>query len=46
MLPVEELVPKSVQVLGQNFSSQAIQLFVFVNYGVEISIDVLTSARV
>jgi len=42
MLPVEELVPKSVQILGQNFSSQAIQLFVFVNYGVEISIDVLT----
>ena len=46
MLAVEELVPKSVQILGQNFSSQAIQLFVFCNYGVEISLDVLTGARV
>ena len=46
MLAVEELVPKSVQILGQNFSKQAIQLFVFVNYGVEISLDILTGARV
>ena len=46
MLAVEELVPKSVQILGQNFSQQAIQLFVFVNYGVEISLDILTGARV
>jgi len=46
MLAVEELVPKSVQILGQNFSKQPIQLFVFVNYGVEISLDILTGARV
>jgi hypothetical protein len=46
MLAVEELVPKSVQILGQNFSTQPIQLFVFVNYGVEISLDILTGARV
>jgi hypothetical protein len=46
LLPIEELVPKSVQILGQNFSSQAIQLFVYVNYGVEISLDILTGARV
>jgi hypothetical protein len=46
MLAVEELVPKSIQILGQNFSTQAIQLFVFVNYGVEISLDILTGARV
>ena len=46
MLAVEELVPKSIQILGQNFSTQAIQLFVFVNYGVEISLEILTGARV
>jgi hypothetical protein len=46
MLPVDEMIPKSIQILGQNFSTQAIQLFVFVNYGVEISLDILTGARV
>jgi hypothetical protein len=46
MLSVEELVPKSVQILGQNYSSQAIQLYVFVEYGVEISLDILSGARV
>ena len=46
MLAVEEMIPKSIQILGQNFSTQAIQLFVFVNYGVEISLDILTGARV
>lgn len=46
MLPVEMSVPKSVQVLGQNLSGKAIDMFVFVEYGVEIQIDALTGARV
>lgn len=46
MLPVEEPVPKSVSIIGQNQSAKAVDLFVFVEYGVEISIDVLSGARV
>jgi len=46
MLPVEEAVPKSVNVLGQNMSARAIDMYVFVEYGVEVSIDILTGARV
>lgn len=46
MLPVEEPVPKSVSVIGQNQSALAIDLVVFVEFGVEISIDVLSGARV
>lgn len=46
MLPVEQSVPKSVQILGTNYSQQPINLWVFVEYGVEVSIDVLTGARV
>ena len=46
MLPVEEPVPKSVSIIGQNQNAQAIDLYVFIEYGVEISIDVLTGARV
>jgi len=46
MLPVEEAVPKSVSVLGQNTSTKAIDLFIFIEYGVEVSIDILTGARV
>jgi uncharacterized alkaline shock family protein YloU len=46
MLPVEEMVPKSVNILGTNTSSRAIDLFVFVEYGVEVSIDIDTGARV
>lgn len=46
MLPVEEPVPKSVSIVGTNQSAKAIDLFVFIEYGVEISIDVLTGARV
>jgi hypothetical protein len=46
MLPVEESVPKSVQIIGQSSSKLEIQLIVFVEYGVEISIDVLSGARV
>jgi len=46
MLPVEQSVPKSVQILGQNYSQQSINLWVFVEYGVSVSIDILTGARV
>lgn len=46
MLPVEQSVPKSVQILGTNYSTQVIDLWVFVEYGVEINIDLTTGARV
>lgn len=46
MLPVEMSVPKSIQVLGQNLSSKTIDLYCFIEYGVEVSIDALTGARV
>jgi hypothetical protein len=46
MLPVEMGVPKSVQVVGQNMSAKACDYYVFIEYGVKISIDILTGARV
>ena len=46
MLPIEEAVPKSVNILGTNMSSKAINLFIFISYGLEISLDILTGARV
>lgn len=46
MLPVEQSVPKSVQIIGTNYSTQSIDLWVFVEYGVEINIDLTTGARV
>lgn len=46
MLPVEQSVPKSVQIIGTNYSTQLIDLWVFVEYGVEINIDLQTGARV
>jgi hypothetical protein len=46
MLPVEEAVPKSVNIIGQNQSTFPIDLYVFVEYGVEIDVDILTGARV
>ncbi len=46
MLPVEQSVPKSIQILGTNMSAKAIDLIVFVEYGTEIQIDALTGARV
>jgi len=46
MLPVEMSVPKSIQILGTNASTRAIDLYCFVEYGVDISIDCLTGARV
>lgn len=46
MLPVEMGVPKSVQIIGENRSSKAMDYIVFIEYGVKISIDILTGARV
>jgi len=46
MLPVEESVPKSVQVIGQNVSASAVDLWCFIEYGVNVSVDILTGARV
>jgi hypothetical protein len=46
MLPVEESVPKSVQIVGQSLSPFALDLMVFIEYGCEISVDVLTGSRV
>jgi hypothetical protein len=46
MLPVEEAVPKSVSIIGTNQSAKNLQFYVFVEYGVQVSIDVLTGARV
>jgi hypothetical protein len=45
-LPVEEQVPKSVQIIGQNLSSFAVDLFCFLEYGVAVDVDSLTGARV
>lgn len=46
MLPVEEAVPKSVQVVGTNASNKAINLWCFIEYGVSVDIDLLTGSRV
>ena len=46
MLPVEESVPKSVQIIGTNQSAKAIDLFCFLEYGCDIQIDILTGTRV
>jgi hypothetical protein len=46
MLPVEQSVPKSVQVIGTSLGSVPIRCLVFVEYGTSVSIDILTGARV
>lgn len=46
MLPVDEAVPKSIQIQGQNLSSRDVQYVVFIEYGVQVSVDVLTGSRV
>lgn len=45
-LPVEQSVPKSVSIIGQNSSSKDLQFYVFIEYANEVSFDVLTSSRV
>jgi hypothetical protein len=46
MLPVEESVPKSVQIIGTNTSRFVLDLICFIEYGVSVDVDVLTGARV
>ena len=46
MLDVEQSVPKSIQVIGQNVSALPIVLICFVEYGVNFQVDVLTGAKV
>lgn len=46
MLPVEQSVPKSIQIMGTSLSQKTLDLWVFVEYGVEINIDPITGARV
>lgn len=45
-LPIDEAVPKSIQIQGTNNTKQALQFYVFVEYGVQVNVDVLTGARV
>lgn len=46
MLEVEKSVPKSVQIIGTNYSAKALDLQCFIEYEVDISIDSLTGSRV
>jgi len=46
MMEVDEAVPKSVQISGTNMSTQEVSYIVFVEYGVQVAVDVLTGARV
>jgi len=46
MLPVEQSVPKSIQLVGQNLSANAMDYICFIEYGTEVSIDALTGSRV
>ena len=46
MLPIEEAVPKSINLIGTNMSAKVLDLYVFISYGVEVSIDILSGARV
>jgi hypothetical protein len=46
MLPVEQSVPKSIQLLGTNQSSKNLDLICFIEYGTEVNIDSLTGSRV
>lgn len=46
MLPIEQSVPKSIQVIGTNQSSKPINLICFVEYALTVSINLLSGARV
>lgn len=45
-LPIDEAVPKSLSISGKNNSQMALKLYVFIEYGVQVNVDVLTGARV
>ncbi len=46
MLPIDEAVPKSVSISGTIQSELDITFYVFIEYGVQVSVDCLTGARV
>ena len=46
MLPIEQSVPKSINIIGQNQSGKAIDLYCFISYEVSLEVDILTGARV
>lgn len=45
-LPIEKGVSKSVSIVGQNVSLWAVDLYVFISYGVSVSINILLGSRV
>jgi hypothetical protein len=45
-LPVEESVPMSISIVGTSLSANPVNLYIFVEYGVEVSIDILTGSRI
>ena len=45
-LPIDEAVPKSVSIQGTVQVIKALKLYVFIEYGVQVNVDVLTGARV
>jgi hypothetical protein len=46
MLPIEQSVPKSINIIGQNQSQKAIDMYCFIGYEVSLEVDILTGARV
>jgi hypothetical protein len=46
MLPVEQSVPKAVQIIGTKYGQLPMRCHVFIEFGTSVSIDVLTGARV
>ncbi len=45
-LPIDEAIPKSVSIQGQLNTIKDVQFYVFIEYGVQVNVDVLTGARV
>ena len=45
-LPIERGVSKSVNIIGQNMSAFAVDLYVFITYGVSLQINIITGQRV
>lgn len=45
-LPVDQSVPKSVSIVGQNSSMKAVDLVCFIEYQIQIDTDVLVGSRV
>jgi hypothetical protein len=45
-LPMEKGVSKSVNIIGQNMSAFAVDLYVFVSYAISVSLNLYTGSRV